>query len=187
MTIPRLTVEDTLLLVVDVQERLMPTIADRDVLKANCAVLLRMVSVLGLPAIVTEQYPKGLGPTVDEVTAAIPPGTPVLSKTRFSAITPEVEAHIRDSGQSAILICGIEAHICVLQSVLDLRAGGRDVFLCTDAISAGQAHQIPHALRRMEEAGAVPTGVLSAMYELMQDKQHPAFARCLELAKAVRS
>jgi len=187
MTIPRLLIDDTLLLVVDVQGRLMPTLPDPDSLIAHSAILLQAASALELPAIVTEQYPKGLGATVPEVAQHIGSDTPVIEKTRFSAITPDVDARIRETDRDTILVCGIEAHICVLQSVLDLRAAGRDVFFCTDAISAGQPSQIPHAFRRMEAAGAVPTGILSALYELMADKQHPAFARCLGLAKAVRT
>ena len=187
MTTPRLRIDDTLLLVVDVQGRLLPTLPDPDALIAHTAILLQAADALELPAIVTEQYPRGLGATVPEVAAHIGPATPVFEKTRFSAITPEVDACIRDAGRNTILVCGIEAHICVLQSALDLRSAGRDVFFCTDAISAGQPAQIPHAYRRMEAAGAVPTGILSALYELMVDKQHPAFARCLELAKAVRT
>jgi nicotinamidase-related amidase len=186
MAIPRLRIDDTLLLVVDVQGRLMPTLPDPDTLIAHTAILLQAASALGLPAIVTEQYPRGLGATVPEVAAHVGEDVPVFEKTRFSAITPEVDDCLRDRGRDTILVCGIEAHICVLQSVLDLRAAGRDVFFCTDAVSAGQPSQIPHAFRRMEAAGAVPTGILSALYELMADKQHPAFARCLELAKAVR-
>jgi len=187
MTIPRLRTDDTLLLVVDVQGRLMPTLPDADTLIAHTAILLQAAEALGLPAIVTEQYPKGLGPTVPEVAEHIGTDVPVIEKTRFSAITTEVDAHVRESGCRTVLVCGIEAHICVLQSVLDLRAAGRDVFFVTDAISAGQPGQIPYAFRRMEAAGAVPTGILSALYELMADKRHPAFARCLALAKAVRT
>ena len=165
----------------------MPTIADPEVLNANCAVLLRMAETLELPVVVTEQYPRGLGGTVPEVAAAIPEGVEILEKTRFSAITPEVEERLRAHARNTVLVCGIEAHICVLQTVLDLRATGRDVFFATDAISAGQRDQIPHAFRRMEAAAAVPTGCMSALYELMADKEHPRFRRCLELAKAVRA
>ena len=187
MSIPRLRTDDTVLLVVDVQGRLMPTLDDPDTLIAHAAILLRAASALELPAIVTEQYPKGLGPTVPEVAEHIGEDVPVVEKTRFSAITPEVDAFLRETGRNTVLVCGIEAHICVLQSVLDLRSAGRDVFFCTDAISAGQATQIPHAFRRMEAAGAIPTGILSALYELMADKQHPAFKSCLELVKLVRT
>lgn len=187
MAIPRLKTDDTLLLVVDVQGRLLPTLPDSEQLVAHSAILLQAASALDLPAIVTEQYPRGLGKTVDEVAEHIGSDTPVFEKTRFSAITPEVDAHIRQSGRNTALVCGIEAHICVLQSVLDLRSAGRDVFFCTDAISAGQPSQIPHAFRRMEAAGAIPTGILSALYELMADKQHPAFKRCLEYVKAVQT
>lgn len=187
MRIPRLRIDDTLLLVVDVQGRLLPTLADADTLVTHTAILLQAAAALELPAIVTEQYPQGLGATVPEVAEHVGPDVPVIQKTRFSAITPEVDDVLRRTGRGTVLVCGIEAHICVLQSVLDLRAAWKDVFFCTDAISAGQASQIPHAFRRMEAAGAVPTGILSALYELMADKRHPAFKRCLELAKAVRT
>lgn len=185
MTIPRLDVKDTTLLVIDVQERLLPTLPRPQALAQNCGVLLAAAEVLDLPAIVTEQYPRGLGPTVPEVTRRMPPGTPRIEKTRFSALVPEVAQQLDASGRRSVLVCGIEAHICVLQTVLDLQAGGYQAFVATDAVSAGQAHQIPPAFARMQAAGAVLTGVLSAMYELLRDKQHPAFGRCLELAKAV--
>jgi len=185
MMIPRLRPDDTALLVIDVQSRLLPTIHRWEVLRDHCALLLRMAAALDLPALVTEQYPSGLGPTVPEVAAVVPPGTPVIQKTRFSALVPSVEDHLQGIGRGTVLVCGIEAHICVLQTVLDLRAGGREVFFVTDAISAGQRAQIAPAYRRMERAGAVPTGILSSLYELMADKRHPAFARGLDLAKAV--
>ena len=183
MKAPRLSIDDALLLVVDIQERLMPTISDQDRLQTNASILLRMASLLGLPSVVTEQYPRGLGATVGAVKAALDADTPVFEKTLFSAITPEVEAWIEATGRRQVLVCGIEAHICVLQSVQDLRAKDYEVFLCLDAISAGQATMVAPAVRRMEAVGAVPTGVLSAMYELMGDKQHPAFKQCLVLAK----
>lgn len=186
MPIPRLRIDDAALLVIDVQERLMPTIVDRDKLTNNCAVLLRMASTMQIPYLVTEQYPRGLGRTVHEVAAAMADQSQRIEKTRFSACIDLVEQQLATWSRGAILICGIETHVCVLQTVLDLQSAGRQCFVCTDAISASQRDQSGPALRRMEHAGAIMTGVMSAMYELLMDAGHPAFRSCLELAKAVQ-
>ena len=164
----------------------MPTLPQPDALAENCAVLLQMAHALAIPAAVTEQYPRGLGPTVDVVLEHVTSATPRIEKTRFSALTTDVEAWLERMGRTSVLVCGIEAHICVLQTVLDLQAAGRQTFVVTDAVSAGQPAQITPAYVRMRDGGAVLTGILSCMYELMQDKQHPAFGQCLKLAKAVR-
>lgn len=187
MPIPRMTTADTALLVIDMQERLLPTIVDREKLITNCAILLSMAGELRLPAMVTEQYVKGLGRTVDEVAAAMPDPSQRVEKTCFSGLIDLVDERISEWRRPNILVCGIEAHVCVLQTVLDLQASGRQAWVATDAISASQRDQIAPALRRMERAGAVPTGVLSAMYELMGDSRHPAFKACLTLAKRVVS
>lgn len=185
MQIPRLHIDDTILIVVDVQKSLMPTLVEPERLVTNCAVLLRMAELFRMHAIVTEQYPKGLGSTVEEVRSAIPAGTPVIEKTRFSGAVAEVVHIMNRHRRHTALICGIEAHICVLQTVLDLQAMGRQCFVASDAITAGQADQIEPAFDRMRRSGAIVSGVLSSMYELMGDSTHPAFRHCLELAKAV--
>jgi nicotinamidase-related amidase len=186
MPIPRLTIDNTALLIIDVQERLLPTIVDADKLTHNCATLLQIASVLGIPYLVTEQYPKGLGRTVDVVDKAMDDPSRRVEKTRFSSCIDLVSEQLLNWRRGTVLIGGIEAHVCVLQTVLDLHASGRQCFLCTDAISAGQRDQIAPALRRMESAGAVATGVLSATYELLADSTHPAFRSCLDLIKCLR-
>lgn len=185
MPIPRLKLDDTALLVIDVQQRLLPTLADRERLLNNCAVLLAMAEVLELPVIVTEQNPGGLGRTAEPLLEAMPEQTVLIEKTRFSAAVDDVIRTLQMRQRSSVLIAGIEAQVCVLQTALDLLAGGWPVFLCSDAISAGQRDQIAPALERVRQAGGIVTGVLSAMYELMADSTHPAFRRCLELAKSV--
>lgn len=179
----RLTPESTTLLLIDVQDRLMPTIHRAERLVTNCSVLCRAAPLLGVPVIATEQYVRGLGHLVPQVRAALTPEALVVEKTRFSALTPEVRDALRASHRPAVLVCGVEAHVCVLQTVLDLCAGGWMAFYATDAISSGQPNQIEPAFRRMERSGAIPTGVLSAMYELMGDATHPRFKECLALAK----
>lgn len=186
MPIPRLRIDETALLVIDVQEKMEPTIVDWDRMVHNSAILLRMAGELGIPALVTEHYPKGLGRTVEPVASAMLDPASRIEKTRFSAMVDLVDEQLRDWRKRSVLICGIEAHVCVLQAVLDLHTTGRQCFLASDAISASQRDQIAPAMRRMEKAGAIVTGVMSAMYELMEDAKHPAFAACLELAKDIR-
>ncbi|MCH8822337.1 MAG: isochorismatase family protein [Planctomycetes bacterium] len=186
MPIARLHIDSTALLVIDVQERLMPTIGDRDRLINNCAILLQLAGVLSIPYLVTEQYPAGLGRTVDEVASAMGDPSRRVEKMRFSAAVDVVLDELKRWRRPNILICGIEAHVCVLQTVLDLQDSGWQTFICSDAISASQPDQIAPAVKRMEKSGAIVTGVLSAMYELLGESTHPAFKSCLELAKLLK-
>ena len=186
MAPPRMRPEDTLLLVVDVQERLLPTITDGEAIAHNCGVLAAGAAALGLPILVTEQYVKGLGPTVAPIADRLPSGTPRVEKTRFSAVVSETERFLREHRRPTVLVCGVEAHVCVLQSTLDLLSRGWSVFLATDAISSGQADQVAPALSRLHAAGATFTGTLGALYELVGDASDPRFKAVLPLAKSVR-
>ncbi|MBM4110570.1 MAG: isochorismatase family protein [Phycisphaerae bacterium] len=183
---PRLTPDNACLLVIDLQERLMPTIAHAEAITENTALLMRAAAHFGLPVALSEHYLKGLGPTVESISQALPAGACRFEKTRFSAAVPPLEAWLTDHGRPNVLVCGVEAHVCVLQTALDLRSAGRTPFLMTDAISAGQAQQIAPALRRLELSGCVPSGCLSAMYELAGDAANPSFKGMLALAKAIR-
>ena len=136
MPIARLHLDSTALLVIDVQERLMPTIGDRDRLINNCAILLQLAGVLSIPYLVTEQYPAGLGRTVDKVTSAMSDPSRRVEKTRFSAAVDIVMDELKRWPRPNILICGIEAHVCGLQTVLDLHDKRWQTFICSDAISA---------------------------------------------------
>ncbi len=187
MPIPRLSLERTALLVIDVQEKLLPTIFDADRVVANCAAALRIAETLGLPAIVTEQYTKGLGHSAPAILAAAGSHAKIFEKTRFSALTPEVDALLSARRCDDVLICGVEAHVCVQQTVLDLLASGRQPFLLTDAISAGRVDQIAPAFRRMERTGATASGVLGAAYEILGDAAHPQFRAVLGIVKTLRA
>jgi nicotinamidase-related amidase len=187
MPIPRLSPDACSLLVIDVQERLLPTITAGEAIAHNCGLLAAGAAALGLPILVTEQYVKGLGPTVAPIADRLPSGTPRVEKTRFSAVVSETERFLREHRRPTVLVCGIEAHVCVLQTTLDLLARGWSVFLATDAISSGQADQIAPAFARMQAAGATFTGTLGALYELVGDASDPRFKSILPLAKAVRS
>ncbi|MSR29321.1 MAG: isochorismatase family protein [Phycisphaerales bacterium] len=185
MPVPRITIGRTVLLVIDVQERLISTIHNHDALVDRCSLLVEGCAQLEVPILVTEQYTRGLGKTVAKIASALPKSALVFEKTQFSAFTPEVRGEIARLGASTILVCGIEAHVCVLQSVLDACASGIQPFHMTDAISAGQADQIAPAFVRMERAGSIPSGALSSLYEMMGSCEHPAFRAMLPIAKGI--
>jgi len=182
----RLTPDNACLLVIDLQERLMPTIAHAETIVQHATLLMQAAVHFGLPVALSEHYLKGLGPTVAAISEALPAGGCRFEKTRFSAVVPPLEAWLATHARPNVIVCGVEAHVCVLQTALDLRAAGRTPFLMTDAISAGQPQQIAPALRRMELSGCVPSGCLSAMYELAGDASNPLFKGMLALAKAIR-
>ncbi len=187
MTPLRLTPANSCLVVIDLQERLMPTIASGERIVTNAALLVQAAALFEVPIALSEHYTKGLGRTVDPVASAIPDGATRIEKTRFSAVVPPVEAWLLAHARPFVVLCGVEAHVCVMQTALDLRARGLFPFLATDAIGAGQLQQVPHALRRMELAGSIPTGCLSIMYEWAGDAQSPLFKPMLALAKRVEA
>lgn len=161
----------------------MPTIADHARVVSRAAVLLDVAATLGLPALATEHYPAGLGRTVDAVAGALPDPAARVEKTRFSGLVPLVDDWLRSQSRDQVLVAGIEAHVCVLQTILDLQDSGRQAFVVTDAIGSSQPDQIGHALIRMDAAGGVRTGVMGAMYELLGDAAHPCARACFGLAR----
>ncbi len=185
MPIPRLRIKHTALLVIDMQEKLLPAIVDREKLVNNCGLMLTIAGELGIPYLVTEHYPKGLGRTIESISGLMVDPAARVEKTKYSAVVELVDDLLRDWRRPSVLVCGIEAHVCVMQTALDLQASGRQAFVVSDAISAMQADQIAPAMRRMEAAGAVTTGVMSALYEFLGDAGHPARRTCVELAKRI--
>lgn len=151
--------DDTTLVVVDVQEAFRKAIPGFDAIAKRVATLLEGARVLGLPAIVTEQYPKGLGNTVPEVGLD---GEPVFEKSVF----PASGADGFDLRTRQALVCGIEAHVCVHQTVEDLARRGVEVHVCADAVASRDPANKAVALERAERAGAVPTTVEMALLEL---------------------
>jgi nicotinamidase-related amidase len=152
--------EDTVLVVVDVQEAFRKVIADFEDVARRTATLVQGARILGIKTIVTEQYPKGLGRTVDEVGLD---GEPVLEKTVFAA--SRAKGFEVDVTQQA-LVCGIEAHVCVHQTVEDLTARGVEVHLVTDAVASRDPANKEVALQRAVRVGAVPTTTEMALLEL---------------------
>ena len=184
-TLPRspelMSADDTVLVVVDVQAKLMPMIAGQARILWNLRRLVDGAEALGVRVLATEQYPQGLGPTVPELAGRlgkIPP------KTAFSCAgcQPFAERLIA-SGANKVMVSGIEAHVCVQQTVLDLLAAGYRVFVPVDAVGSRYAIDYKTGLRRMESAGATLTTTESALFEWCQQSGTPEFKKVSALVR----
>ena len=180
---PRLTRAGSSLLVIDVQERLLPAIADREEVLANIGRLVRGAQTLGVPVQVTEQYRKGLGASVPEIADAVEGFAPV-EKLAFSACgAPGVRDALRRGGRGGVLVCGIETHVCVTQTCLDLREEGMEVFVAADAVSSRTRRNHDVGIERMRAAGAVIVSTEMALFELLGEAGTDEFKRILPLVK----
>lgn len=178
-----MSVDDTALLVVDVQEKLIGAIAGHSRVVWNIRRLVDGAKVLGLPVVASEQYPQGLGPTVPELAERL---GEIAAKLTFSCGgCPGLFAELAERGIHKILVCGIEAHVCVEQSVLDLLAAGWQVFVAVDACGSRFEIDYQTALRRMESSGATLTTTEAALFEWCQVAGTPQFKEISRLAKEV--
>lgn len=181
--IPRLRAAETVLVVVDVQERLLPFIHSSQSVIENIGLLLRAAAGLDLPVAMTTQYAKGLGRTHAEVTK-LAPSALSFDKTTFSGFgLPAFKEGLAATGRHAVLLCGIEAHICVLQTGLDALAAGYQVHVVADATSSRAAPNADLGRRRLERAGAVLSSTEMAIYELLHSSDSSAFKTLLPYLK----
>jgi isochorismate hydrolase len=180
--IPRLRRDDTVLLIVDVQERLVPAMHESQNYVERCTLLARAAGQLQLPVVVTEQNPERLGSTLPVFTEVLGQLAPV-SKLRFSACTPETWETLRATGRGSVLICGAEAHVCILQTVLDLLEQDFTVFVAHDAIASRRDTDKQIGFERMKAAGAIGTTTESAIFELLGEAGTPKFKALLPYLK----
>lgn len=176
-----MSADDTGLLVVDVQEKLIGLIPGYARLVWNIRRLLDGAKILGVSAAGTEQYPQGLGHTVTELARRLPE---IPDKVCFTCgACPEIFKHWDEQGISRVLVAGIEAHVCVQQTVLDLLAYGRRVYVAVDAIGSRYEIDYQTALRRMESAGATLTTTEAALFEWCQRSGTPQFKQISQLVR----
>jgi nicotinamidase-related amidase len=154
---------DTGLLVIDIQAKLIEKIPQKTQVVANTLKLMKGARILGVPVYGTEQYPKGLGPTVTELVDHLPAK---LEKVSFSCgVLPEVIEFFKSKKIQKVLVTGVEAHVCVLQTTLDLMAQGFEVYLAADAVGSRDEQDLEFGLKRMERAGVVLTTSEAALFE----------------------
>lgn len=169
----QMSAADTALLVIDVQEKLMPKIPDGDTLVRNIVFLINGARQLDLPVLATEQYPKGLGATVPALLPHLPERP---EKTAFSCCgAPSVVENLRRGVRPKVLLCGIETHVCVMQTALDLLAHDFRVYVAADAVGSRYAVDHEFGLRRMERAGCVLVTSEMAVFEWVGGASHPNF------------
>ena len=164
---------DSALLVIDLQEKLLPAIGSAARIIWNVRRLIEGAKLLGLPVVGSEQYPQGLGPTVHELASLVENR---LAKVVFSCRgLLEVFSDLRERGIEKLLFCGIETHVCVQQTAFDLLAAGWRVYVAVDAV--GSRHELDHltALRRMEASGTVLTTTEAALFEWCDTASAPEF------------
>jgi nicotinamidase-related amidase len=180
-----LDAERCALLVVDIQEKLLPPIFQKDQLVRNSKLLIRAAGVLKIPALMTTQYAKGLGNTVPEV-ASLLPETEAIDKDMFSCFGSDVFSTLLKrlpGNRNTLLLCGMESHICVMQTALAALREGYLVHIASDAVSSRTEWNWKIGLDRMRAAGAVISSTEMMIYELMRCSSSPAFKELLPFLK----
>ena len=173
------------LLVVDIQEKLLPPIFNKETLVKNSQLLIRLAKILEMPVMVTTQYTKGLGPTVPEI-ASLLTDVPPTDKLEFNCFGSEAfRSHLKalPGDRNTVLLCGMEAHICVMQTALGALNEGYLVHVATDAVGSRAETNWKIGLKRMKAAGAVMSSTEMMMYELLRCSGTPAFKQLLPYLK----
>ena len=174
----------TVLAVIDMQEAFRNQIAHFNDIAERIAVMVKGAALLNVPIVVTEQYPKGLGHTAPEISSALPDGVEIIEKTTFSSCGAQnFQSRLEVLGTKHVIVCGIEAHICVNQTVHDLLANDFKVHLLTDCIDSRHTADRRAATRKMQMSGAIFSTVEMALFELMRDSRHEQFREIQRLIK----
>lgn len=174
---------EVILLVVDIQERLAGAMAERERVTAKTLHLVQTAQLLGIPWVATEQYPRGLGPTVAPLREALG-GTPAIEKITFDCcIEPSFLPPLAATGRKSVVLCGMEAHVCVLQTCLGLLDRGFTVHVAADALCSRDAENARLALEFMRDAGAVITCTETVIFQLLERAGTPEFKAVQQMIK----
>jgi nicotinamidase-related amidase len=174
----------TALVIIDMQESFRNAVPDFTETAARIALVTHGMQLLGVPVLATEQYPKGLGHTAGEIRTVLPEGFEPVEKTAFSSCgARSFLSQLDETGARQILLCGIEAHVCVNQTAHDLLARGLQVHLLTDCITSRTEQNREIGISKMLTSGALPTSVETALFELMRDARHEQFKAVQRLIK----
>ncbi len=176
--------QESVLMVVDMQERLLAAMPEpeRDNALRFSATLVRAAQALDIPVVSTTQYQRGLGSVHASLAPLLP--APAFDKTSFScAGAPDVMAHLSALRRSQVILCGVETHVCVLQTALELQARGKTVFVVEDAVASRSRDNRRNALRRLARSGVVISNTESVVFEWLRDARHDAFK---ELSALIR-
>ena len=171
-----LNIENTILAVVDMQERFAPAIHNFDAVQKRIVQLCSAANAMDLSVIVTEQYPKGLGHTVEPIRQVLREGVPVIEKTAFSCFGSEdFRKELIGLKKKTVLLCGIESHICLLQTALDAADRGYETIVIADAVSSRHPEDRETALNFLRAKDISVLSMDSVLFLLLKDSAHPAF------------
>ncbi len=174
--------KDAVLMIIDIQERLVPVMKYGKKVIDNTNILIAVAKDLEIPIIVTEQYPKGLGPTVTELRNNLE-GTVAYEKITFTAFTDEVAAELERLGRKKVIVAGMETHVCVFQTVRDLLARGYQVYVVQDAVCSRAKENYKNGISLMANMGAVITNTETVFFDLMKKAGTPEFKKLSKLIK----
>ncbi|MBP1927163.1 nicotinamidase-related amidase [Sedimentibacter acidaminivorans] len=174
--------EEAILLIIDIQEKLMPAINKGEKIISNNGILIETAKNMDIPILVTEQYPKGLGKTVEELDEKLESAVK-FSKMVFSSCSNEVLDHIQSIKRKKVIITGAEAHVCVFQTVRDLLKQGYYVFVAEDAVGSRTRENYDNAIALMREMGAVITNTETIVFDLLKESGTPEFKTLMKLIK----
>lgn len=164
------------LVLVDLQTRLLQAMSNRDKLLRQCEILIKAARTLSVPLLTTEQYPQGLGHTDPLLAEALPPDVTPVDKSCFSCCgAKHFTTAMNASNREQVILAGIEAHVCVLQTALDLVQQGKTVFVVADATDSRSRDNKQLALERMRQAGVIITSTESVLFEWLRDARHEQF------------
>jgi nicotinamidase-related amidase len=179
----RIVKENTTALFIDFQERLFPAMNDKETLLKNAKILVEGIKILGIPMAFTQQYTKGLGETLDGLRSLVPDFAPI-EKTDFSCFGAEGYADFLEHHQSkTIILCGIEAHVCVLQTAVDLKDAGFNPIVVTDCITSRSAISKEAAIERFRTENIMTTTCESILFELTRSAKADEFRAISKLVK----
>lgn len=184
MTSSLINAKDSVVLIIDIQEKLLKAIPESEKLIKNASILAKTAKILEIPVLVTEQYPKGLGFTHPELRINIDEKADFVEKTTFSCTEEQDFLRVLKSlNKKQVIVCGMETHICVHQTVNGLLKQGFDVYLVKDAISSRKKEEYEIGIERMLKDGAVLSSVEMVLFELLQGAKHPSFKEIQALIK----
>jgi nicotinamidase-related amidase len=179
----RITKENTTALFIDFQERLFPAMNEKETLLRNTRILLEGLNVLGIPVVFTQQYTKGLGETINELSSLVPNFTPI-EKTDFSCFGAEDYRYfLQDHQSSQIILCGIEAHVCVMQTAVDLKEAGYSPIVITDCITSRSEISKISAIDRFRHENILMATTESILFELTRSAGSESFRAISKLVK----
>lgn len=184
MTLFTFNPNDTLLLIVDMQERIFANVERGNEILNIQRKVIETFKILTLPILITEQYPKGLGPTIRPIQSLLGEAYQPLSKTTFSCLDdPSFFNYIQQFPHKQFVVVGIEAHICILQTVKSLLKIGKEVAVLNDAISSRSIFDFSTSIAEMRDMGARISCAETVIFEMLKDSNHPQFKSISDLLK----